>query len=75
MPTRKPLKLSAAAMTKSAMPYVTAAAATNAFRLPVRSDSLPALSEATTRTADWTDVARKTCRGTSVSELPTCSSR
>ena len=75
MPTRKPLKLLAAAITNIATPYTVEAARTKTFRRPVRSDSLPPSSDATTTTVDWTSVPRNTCRGTSASAEPSLSSR
>ena len=58
-----------------ATPKMTAAASTNAFRRPVRSDSRPPASEAATTSAGCTRVARNTCCGTSSLLVPTRSSR
>ena len=70
----KPLKSLTMAITNIARPYITDAMKTKIFRRPVRSDSLPLISEAATMTADWAS-----CRGRSVrpsaSVLPILSSR
>ena len=75
MPTRKPLKLLARAMTNIARPYTVAAPRTNSFRRPVRSDSRPPIREAATTTVDCTSVPRNTWPGTSSSAVPILSSR
>ena len=75
MPTRKPLKLLAMAITNIARPYTIEAVRTKIFRRPVRSESLPPTRDAATRTTDWTRVPRKICCGTSASVLPILSSR
>ena len=75
MPTRKPLKLLATAITNSARPYTIDAVRTKTFRRPVRSESRPPRSDAATTTTDWTSVPRKICCGTSASALPILSSR
>ena len=75
MPTRKPLKSLAMATTNSARPYTIAAVRTKTFRRPVRSESLPLISEAAMTTPDWVSVPRKICCGTSAAALPIFSSR
>jgi hypothetical protein len=75
IPTRKPLKLLAMAITNSARPYTIDAVRTKIFRRPVRSESLPPMREAATRTTDLARVPRKICCGTSASALPILSSR
>jgi hypothetical protein len=75
MPTRNPLKSLAMASTNIARPYTVAAVRTKTFRRPVRSESLPPMSEKATTTTDWTRVPRKICRGTSASALPIFSNR
>jgi len=75
IPTRKPLKLLAIATTNNAKPYTIDAVRTKTFRRPVRSESLPPMREAATRTTDWARVPRKICCGTSASALPILSSR
>ena len=63
--TRKPLKLLALATTNNARPYTSDAVRTKIFRRPVRSESLPPMTEAAAMTADWASVARNICCGTS----------
>ena len=70
MPTTNPLKLLARAITNRASPNTTDAEATKTLRRPVRSDSHPPTSDATTTTLDMARVARNICRGTSGSLLP-----
>ena len=75
MPTRKPLKSLATATANIARPYTIDAVRTKIFRRPVRSESLPPMSEAAMTTADWTRVPRNIWYGTSASALPIFSSR
>ena len=75
MPTRKPLKLLAMAITNNARPYTIDAVRTKIFRRPVRSESFPPRREAATMTADWTSVPRNICCGTSALAVPILSSR
>ena len=75
MPTRKPLKLLAMAITNSATPYTTDAVSTKIFLRPVRSESVPPTRDAATTTTDCTRVPRNICCGTSALALPILSSR
>ena len=75
MPTRKPLKVLARAITNSARPYTSDAVTTKILRRPVRSESRPPTRDATMIAAAWTSVPRKIWCGTSASALPIFSSR
>ena len=75
MPTRKPLKSLATAITNIARPYTMDAVITKILRRPVRSESLPPMREAATTTTDWASVPRNICCGTSALALPILSSR
>ena len=75
MPTRKPLKSLATAITNNARPYTIDVVRTKIFRRPVRSESLPPMKEAATMTADWASVPTNICCGTSAWALPILSSR
>ncbi len=75
MPTRKPLKSLATAITNNARPYTIDAVRTKIFRRPVRSESFPPRRDAATMTADWTSVPRNICCGTSALAVPILSSR
>src|ERR1700694_499171 len=61
-PTRNPLKLLAIATANIASPYTIDEVKTKIFLRPVRSESLPAMSEATTMTTDWASVPRNLLR-------------
>ena len=75
MPTRKPLKLLAMAITNNARPY-TIDAIKDEDLPPARPiGSLSADERGGDETADWASVPRKICWGTSVLAVPILSSR